>query len=536
MAALHSNTAVASAGPVLRDESSEPENDAVATPWAHVPIAIVLSIILVVWLALILQIDQIRFVIVAPAAKAGFEVFLALLRLFAALVLFLFPVASEHSRLRWVALGFLILGLGGLGFGYLYSATSTAVDLNITMYGSLLTRSIAAFVMAIGLVVPRPLPFTFRAALVPLVICALLAWGVISAGDRLPSLVAVGDLEAIASTSSGVLTGLTPWHWGLSLLPLLFAGAAVFGGAWHYPGRVLGGWLVVAMVLMAGSQLHTLFWPSAYSPVVTTSSLLRLAFTIVVAVGGFLELRHVATERARLLANERETVRMQKELAALRASFTAMVGHELGNPLAAIRRGADLVAMAPLNPIQARGLATIEIEVEALRSLIKDVQAASAVEGDHFTIQSRPTLVATLLADAAVFAQVLAGDHPVTIEDASPAVVLADPERIGQVLRNLLTNAAKYTPPGTPITLRALRQGDRVRIEVADQGPGIDQEDLPHIFEKFGRGREANSQHLPGVGLGLYVSRGIVEAHGGELTVISTPGEGTVFAFDLPVA
>src|SRR5215213_2590508 len=90
-----------------------------AAGWTRLALAGVTAVMVVVWLILILGVSQFRFVIVAPTAKAGFEVFLALLRLFAALVLFLFPAAAERPRLRWVALGFMILGLGGLVFGYL---------------------------------------------------------------------------------------------------------------------------------------------------------------------------------------------------------------------------------------------------------------------------------------------------------------------------------------------------------------------------------------------------------------------------------
>jgi signal transduction histidine kinase len=107
--------------------------------------------------------------------------------------------------------------------------------------------------------------------------------------------------------------------------------------------------------------------------------------------------------------------------------------------------------------------------------------------------------------------------------------------RIGQVVRNLLTNAAKYSPAGTPITLRTTRRGDRVRIEVVDRGGGIHPDDLHRVFEKFGRGRDVTGDKTAGVGLGLYLSRRIVRAHGSDLKVDSTPGTGCVFSFELEV-
>jgi two-component system OmpR family sensor kinase len=113
--------------------------------------------------------------------------------------------------------------------------------------------------------------------------------------------------------------------------------------------------------------------------------------------------------------------------------------------------------------------------------------------------------------------------------------VYCDAERIGQVLRNLLDNAVKHTPGGTPAELRVRRNGNNVRIEVADQGPGLSAADAALIFQKFGRGPRAAVRQTPGAGLGLYLSRRIAEAHGSELTVASAPGNGSRFAFDLAV-
>jgi signal transduction histidine kinase len=101
------------------------------------------------------------------------------------------------------------------------------------------------------------------------------------------------------------------------------------------------------------------------------------------------------------------------------------------------------------------------------------------------------------------------------------------------VLRNLLCNAAKYSHAGTPISLRAAGAGRGVRVEVIDRGPGIHPEDLPRIFEKFGRGRRHANGPTPGVGMGLYLCRRIARAHGSDLTVDSGSGAGTTFAFEL---
>lgn len=294
--------------------------------------------------------------------------------------------------------------------------------------------------------------------------------------------------------------------------------------------------MLVAMVLLTGSQLHNIFWPSIYSPVLATADLLRLAFTAAVVAGAIVELRRIAAERAALLAIEQEHSRHLTELARLRADFTAMVAHELGSPVAAIRNLAVLSASGKLDAEeQSQALATIQAETAVLTNLVADVRAASSVERDDFRVDVRPVPVRALLHDAAAFARTLSGHHPLSLSIQADEVVLADPERVGQVLRNLLTNVAKYTPDGTPVELRARAVSGRVRVEVTDHGPGIHPEDLARIFEKFGRGRDAVGGRVSGVGLGLYLSRRIMHAHGSDLEAQSTPGSGSVFAFELEV-
>jgi len=487
------------------------------------------------WAALILAVPQFRFVILAPRAKTGFEVFLALLQLFAALVLFLFPGDAERLRLRWVALGFVVLGIGGLVFGYALPVLARTHDLGAAMYGSLVTHTVAGAAMALGLMLPRPPTLSGRAGTVATAAFALVAFGTAAATNRLPPLVVLASLEE-AVNSAGALRGLGTWHWPLSALPLAGACAAAAGAARRCPGQALGGWVLVAMVLLAGSQVHTLFWPSAYSPIVTTASLLRLGATAVVASGAFFELRRVAGERAALLAVEREYSARLADVARLRADFTRVIAHEFGNRLAAVRQANELLATGSLNSLQRRALATLEVETTALAALVADVQATAAAERGDLAVRPRPVLADALLADAATFAWTLPGDHPVTIEGSSGERVLADPDRVGQVLRNLLCNAAKYSPPGAPIQLRTTRRGRRLRIEVIDHGYGIPPDDLARVFEKFGRGRYPLERKIPGAGLGLYLSRGIVQAHGAELAVASAPGRGTVVGFELEVA
>ncbi|MDP9381352.1 MAG: PAS domain S-box protein [Chloroflexota bacterium] len=250
------------------------------------------------------------------------------------------------------------------------------------------------------------------------------------------------------------------------------------------------------------------------------------------------ERKRVEAERAALLVAEREHSRRLRELATLKADFTAMVAHELSNPLAAIRSLTHLLGMGPADQEEhARIVTAIQREVDALSALVTDVQGSASFEREGFAVQLQRVPARPLLDNAIAFARTLAGDHPVIPKiDAGEEIVWADANRIGQVLRNLLSNAAKYSPEGAPIELRAAVEDGHLRIEVADSGYGIRPGDLNVIFEKFGRGRDQSGKKIPGVGLGLYLSRGIVRAHGSDLRVDTKPGTGSVFGFELEIA
>ena len=242
----------------------------------------------------------------------------------------------------------------------------------------------------------------------------------------------------------------------------------------------------------------------------------------------------ILTFPASALPSDAQLSARLSELVVLKADFTAMVAHELASPIAAIRILVDMLATGELSPeSQSQALATIGAQTDLLKTLVTDLQTAATVERHDFAVRLRPVRVSELLLTATVFNLTLPGEHPMTTQIVGPDQVLADQERIGQVLRNLIENAAKYSPSGAPIELRAIAQGNRMRIEVADRGPGIPPHDLHRIFEKFGRGRDERGQQVPGVGLGLYLSRRLVQMHGSELTVEPRPGGGSTFAFAL---
>lgn len=246
-------------------------------------------------------------------------------------------------------------------------------------------------------------------------------------------------------------------------------------------------------------------------------------------------------EVEKLLAAERERARRLSDLAGLKADFTAMVVHEFGNPISALRRLNEMLRFEGLDgEARAYVLDSMRGELGTLDALVADVQAAVAVEREDFRLETRAVALGDLLEEAEAYGRSVAGERPFSVDAdglSGEHAVVADPERVGQILRNLISNAAKYSPTGSPIGLRARRApSGKVRLEVADEGRGISPEDLERVFDKFGRGRDAGGGKAQGVGLGLYICRRLARAHGSDLTVSSEPGKGSVFGFELRAA
>jgi len=507
-----------------------------------------LCVVITAWALLNLFVEGMGFpVIDSEKVRGGEEAASALARLFGALVLGLFLTEDTGHRIRWVAGGLVVLGTAHLVFGYLEPLIQDdPPELNEALYEGFVATTFACALFALGLFPVTPPRLLVRAmTILPAALVGgyLVVFELLDGEAWMPPLARVDSPQRALELSSS-FAWLTPWHWVLWTLPLGLALVALLGAFWQSSRGRLRGWLLFAMVLMAGSLLHEYLWPSSYgSNVVTTADLLSLSFAGVVALGGILELRRVAAQRASLLANERERVRRLGELATLRADFSAMVAHELDGPIAAIRRLNEMMLAEGMGyggaGVLEYATSTIDKEIEALNALVEDVRDAATVERDDFAVEPRPLALARLLTEAGAYANTLPGDHAVERrfdEGLKPDErVLADPERVGQVLRNLLSNAAKYSPPGSPIEIRANRENRWVRIEISDSGPGIQPAEVARVFEEFGRGRNPKGRKMPVVGLGLYLSRQIMQARGSELTLETTPGEGSVFGLALEV-
>ena len=232
-----------------------------------------------------------------------------------------------------------------------------------------------------------------------------------------------------------------------------------------------------------------------------------------------------------------------KELERLRAEFLGLVSHELRAPLTSIKGSAATVLSAATAPDPAEVLQFFRIideQADQMSSLISDLLDAERIETGSLSVAPGPEEVAGLVDQARSTFLSAGGRHAVRI-DLPPALprVLADRQRVVQVLNNLLSNAARHSPESSPIRIAAVRDGVHVAVSVADEGRGVAPDRLPHLFRKHagaaggGDGERGRGSH----GLGLAICKGLVEAHGGRIRAESDgAGRGTRFTFTILVA
>ncbi|MFB9818517.1 sensor histidine kinase [Arthrobacter ramosus] len=220
---------------------------------------------------------------------------------------------------------------------------------------------------------------------------------------------------------------------------------------------------------------------------------------------------------------------------AAKDELVANVSHEFGSPLTSILGNIDLVLRGAqeLEPVTRLGLEVAERNAERLRALVEDLLlSAAAVESVHL----RRTDLAGLVENSLVSARAQAdAAHVGLVADVpAPLWANADPLRLGQALDNLVSNAIKYSPGGGLVTIRAERNDGWVQLEVKDTGMGMTTDESARIFTRFFRTNAARQAAIPGVGLGLSITKTIVERHGGSITCSSKPGSGSTFTVALP--
>jgi PAS domain S-box-containing protein len=269
-------------------------------------------------------------------------------------------------------------------------------------------------------------------------------------------------------------------------------------------------------------------------------------------VTGAVLLLHDRTERNQL-AREREEAHAsalaERETARQMSDFLSLIGHELRNPLTSLK-GQIQLAERQLKRVQASQdtvpdtiaemLGHLRSPVWQLERLISDLVEAAQLQQGQFTLAMRPCDLAQVVREAVEAQRAAWPERAVVLQvpEGEEVVVLADAERVRQVVTNYLTNALKYTPPEGPIAITLGVEAGQARLSVRDQGPGIPLEEQSQIWEQFrrGRGADARSGATEGLGLGLYLCKQLIERQGGEVGLESEIGAGSTFWFCLPLA
>jgi two-component system, OmpR family, sensor histidine kinase SaeS len=230
----------------------------------------------------------------------------------------------------------------------------------------------------------------------------------------------------------------------------------------------------------------------------------------------------------------------QRALEASRRELITAVSHDLRTPLATTRAMveslADGVVTEPAD-VQ-RYLRLILQETQHLSGLIDDLFELSQIESGALRLQRMPLDVAELVSETVAAYQVAASDHDIRLqEEVSTTRIQADPERLQRVLRNLLDNALRHTPPGGVIQVQAAAASvDAVRVTVSDSGPGVPEPELERIFDRFYRGEPSRRRETGGAGLGLAIARGLVQAHHGRIWAERSALGGMAVSLVLPVS
>jgi two-component system sensor histidine kinase BaeS len=300
------------------------------------------------------------------------------------------------------------------------------------------------------------------------------------------------------------------------------------------------------------SRVDTALWIAALA-----------ALTVALVVGGLL-FRSIVAPLSRLTVasqtiaagdlTARAPVQGQDEIAHLAGAFnhmaeslaraeearqnqTADVAHELRTPLTVLR-GALEAMLDGIYPADRDNLMVALTQVQTLTRLVEDLRLLALADSGQLHLHMASLDLRAFLREIVEAHQLQAQEREVNLALKIPSVlpvVQADRDRLAQVMGNLLGNALRYVPPGGNVFVRAVDQGREIAIAVADDGPGIPSEDLPHLFERFWRGDRARRRATGGSGLGLTITRSLVEAHGGGIWVESAEEQGSTFTFTLPV-
>jgi signal transduction histidine kinase len=249
------------------------------------------------------------------------------------------------------------------------------------------------------------------------------------------------------------------------------------------------------------------------------------------------DLKRAEAANAELIREQDARAHMQ-ELEQLREEWIALIAHDFRQPITTIVGYADVLARHAdeFPPATRTPIDHIVTSARQLGRMVTDLLDASRIETRRLSLRRQPVELVPLVRGVVERLRQATEGHPVRLQTSGPISQLElDPVRIEQVLSNLLSNAAKYGAPDSDILLTIEQQDTAVRVSVTNRGPRIPPGELPNLFSRFYRTREAETGRVAGIGLGLYIAKGLVEAHGGTISAESVPGEATTFSFTLPI-
>jgi len=257
--------------------------------------------------------------------------------------------------------------------------------------------------------------------------------------------------------------------------------------------------------------------------------------TFLQAVGGLIAL---SIENSRL-RDELQVTSALEEANRLKAELISTLAHEMRTPLTSIKGYSTALLMEEISfaiETQHEFLRIIDEETDVLQDLIRDLLESSTIDAGLLRLEPQPVRLPRLVEEVLQDLARRASQHRFVVDFTEHfPIVDVDPNRTAQVLRNLLDNAVKYSPSGGLVVVKGEAKDDEVVISVADQGIGIAPEHLNRLFEKFFRVESGLGRHVVGSGLGLPISRTIVESQGGRIWAESQPGQGSTFYFTLPL-
>jgi signal transduction histidine kinase len=510
---------------------------------------VVVAVALAAWTMAIILSSGLTFQINSSRARLPFEAVAVTVMAFVCALAYIQYSLTNSATAFYTALAFLAWASNQLVFGVLLGTGTLNITAKQEMYFWTVGRVLAGALLILaaigrskGVLAKRPSSHFAVGAGVLLAAQAGVQGVLWAIRTRLPDLSSV-TMEAAARSVRGPLPGLTVVDFvlGISGAALFLTAAVLYQRRLRTDPSALP-WLPTALLLAAFSHLHYMFFPTVFTTRISTADALRLVLTVVLLVGLIWEVRRIFRQRAEQLAlayqAERRRVAELERLDRARSELFSVLTHELLHPVSAIRALAlTLTRRWDSIPEEKRVRVAERIEAESgrLRDLAEAATIATSLEGEGLALAQRPEAAIGMAREAAEMVDELSGRLNLTVGHGGESVIVnVDRARILQALRNLLSNAEKYSDEGTPIELALSNGVGQVTFSVRNQGPGIPAEDVPRLFQRFSRTRPAGKEDVPGSGLGLYISKRIVDSHGGRIWVESWPGQQTTFSFSVP--